>query len=151
MTITHGMSRRQFLIGPDVARAIAVVDPATVSDEEIAVLKAAGVVGLRINLAVQGEDPGAAAVEAAGKATARVADHGLVVQIFADMPRLEPLEETIGTAPVPIALDHFAGAKAGGGTDQPGFAALERLLADGKVGGRVSAATTPLSAPEGRG
>ncbi len=126
-------------LGPEVARAIAVVDPATVTDEEIAALKATGVVGLRINLAVQGEDRGAAAVEAVSKATARVAGHDLVVQVFADMPLLEPLEETIAAAPVPIVLDHFAGAKAAEGTGQPGFAALERLLADGKVWLKLSA------------
>jgi predicted TIM-barrel fold metal-dependent hydrolase len=126
-------------LGPEVARAIAVVDPAVVSDQELAALTGAGVVGLRINLAVQGEDRGAAAVEAVSKATARVADHGLVVQIFADMPLLEALEETIATAPVPVVLDHFAGAKAAEGTGQPGFAALERLLADGRVWVKLSA------------
>jgi predicted TIM-barrel fold metal-dependent hydrolase len=78
-------------------------------------------------------------VAAVSRATTRVADHGLVVQVFADMSLLEPLEEIIATASVPIVLDHFAGAKAAEGMKQPGFAALKRLLADGKVWVKLSA------------
>lgn len=64
----------------------------------------------------------------------------LVLQVFADMPLLEPLEATIAAAPVPIVLDHFAGAKASSGTNQPGFAALTRLVLDGEVWVKLSAA-----------
>ncbi len=126
-------------LGPDTARAIAVVDPASVTDAELAALKEAGVVGVRVNLATQGENRGDAAVEAVVRATERVAGHGLAVQIFADMPLLDPLESTLASAPVPIILDHFAGAKAAEGTGQPGFAALERLLAAGNVWVKLSA------------
>jgi 2-pyrone-4,6-dicarboxylate lactonase len=126
-------------LGPQVARAIAVVDPAAVTDEELSALKAAGVVGLRINLAVKGEDSGAMAVEAVDKLLSRVTAHDMAIQIFADMPLLEPLEQTLAASPVPIVLDHFAGAKASEGVGQPGFAVLQRLLADGKVWVKLSA------------
>jgi predicted TIM-barrel fold metal-dependent hydrolase len=126
-------------LGPETARGVAVVDPTAVTDGELDTLKAAGVVGFRINLAVQGEDRGAKAVEAVERMTARVAGQDLVVQVFADMPLIEPLEATIAGSATPIVLDHFAGAKAAEGTAQPGFAALARLLADGKVWVKLSA------------
>lgn len=125
---------------PQVARAIAVVDPKAVTDEELVALKAAGVVGLRVNLAVKGEDSGAAAVAAVTQVLSRVAEHDLLVQIFADMPLLDPLADTFAASPVPIVLDHFAGAKAAEGAGQGGFSTLEQLLADGKAWVKLSAA-----------
>jgi predicted TIM-barrel fold metal-dependent hydrolase len=130
-------------LGPDMARAIAVVDPETVTDEELQALRDAGVVGARINLAVSGEDSGAAAVQAVERMTQRVAAHDMIVQINADLPLLEALEETITASPVPIVLDHFAGAKAAEGLEQPGFASLIRLLGGGKVWVKLSAPYRP--------
>jgi predicted TIM-barrel fold metal-dependent hydrolase len=126
-------------LGPDTARAIAVVDPETVTDEELQALRDAGVVGVRINLAVAGEDSGAAAVQAVERMTSRVANHDMIVQVFADLPLLDALEETIAASPVPVVLDHFAGAKAAEGLEQPGFAALSRLLSAGHVWVKLSA------------
>lgn len=126
-------------LGPDVARGIAVVDPAVVTDAELDALSAAGVVGLRINLAVRAEDRGAAAIDAVARLTSRIAGTGLLMQIFAGMPLLEALEPILTEMPIPVVLDHFAGARAAAGSGQPGFAALMRLLGDGKVWVKLSA------------
>lgn len=126
-------------LGPQVARAIAVVDPKAATDEELAALKAAGVVGLRVNFVSKGEDSSAAAVAAVDQVLTRAETHDLLVQIFADMPLLDPLADSFAASPVPIVLDHFAGAKAAEGTGQPGFSTLERLLAGGKVWVKLSA------------
>ena len=125
--------------GPDVARGVAVVDAATVADEELDRLKRAGVVGLRVNLNVKGEARAKAAIDVVSRTAARAAPHGLAVQIYVDLPLVEALADTIVAAPVPVVLDHFGGARAEGGVDQPGFGTLLHLLAAGNTWVKLSA------------
>ena len=126
-------------LGPETARGVAVVDPASVADAELDRLGRAGVVGLRVNLNVKGEARVKAAVDAVSRTVARAAPHGLAVQIYVDLPLVEALAETIAAAPVPVVLDHFGGARSEGGVDQPGFATLLRLLAAGDTWVKLSA------------
>ncbi len=126
-------------LGPSVARGIAVIDTATVTDDELAALQKAGVVGIRVNLQVKGEGRVAAAVNAVSKAMSRVAPLGFVVQIYVDLQLVSALADTINASPVPVVLDHFGGAQAGLGLDQPGFAALQQLLGTGKAYVKLSA------------
>ncbi|MGW1420159.1 amidohydrolase family protein [Bradyrhizobium manausense] len=127
-------------LGPGISRGIAVIDPDRIRDADLTKLTQGGVVGVRVNLNVKGEDRAAAAVAAVAKTMARVARPGLAVQIYVDLPLVEPLAETITASPVPVILDHFAGAKAALGPEQPGFATLLRLLDTGKVWVKLSAA-----------
>lgn len=127
-------------LGPTVARGIAVIDAAGTVDCDLLALKLAGVVGIRVNLNVKGEDRAVAAIAAIAKSISRVAAAGLIVQIYMDLPLLAELADTIVASPVPVILDHFAGADAARGPDQPGFDALFRLLDTGKVWVKLSAA-----------
>ena len=126
-------------LGRDVSRGIAVVDPARIGDADLRALAQSGVVGVRVNLNVKGEDRATAAVAAVARAMSCVAGTGLAVQIYVDLPLVEPLADTIATTRVPVILDHFAGARAALGPEQPGFATLLRLFDTGKVWIKLSA------------
>ena len=134
----RGLLRGLAELGPLAARGIAVIDPAAVSDEELASLKGAGVVGVRVNLHTGGDDRGAAAVSAVEATIARVSDHGLAVQIYVELALVERLAATIAASPVPVILDHFGGAKAAHGLGQPGFSTLLRLLEGGNTWVKLS-------------
>ncbi|NVO14377.1 MAG: amidohydrolase family protein [Rhodoplanes sp.] len=131
-------------LGPTTARGIAVIDPATVTDDQLRTLRDAGVVGVRVNLHTKGEDRAQAVVAAVAQTAQRVAPFDMVVQIYADLALVAALEDTIAASPVPVVLDHFAGARVEPGRSEsnrapPGHAALIRLLGDGRVWIKLSA------------
>jgi len=104
-------------------------------------LHAAGVRGVRINLASVGAaDPGAA--EAALRATAaRIAPLGWHVDLHAGLDVIAALGDAIERSPAPTVVDHFGYADPAGRADQSGFGALCDLAAAG-------GAYVKLSAPE---
>ena len=122
-----------------VARGIAVIDVKTVTDGELIALQSAGVVGVRVNLEVKGVDRASSTVDAVVSVIRRVAPFGLAVQIYVDLKLVEALAETIAASPVPIILDHFGGAQARLGLDQPGLATLLGLLQTDKLYVKLSA------------
>lgn len=129
-------------LGPTVARGIAVIDPAAVTDQALRALRDAGVTGVRVNLHTKGEDREQAAVAAVAQTARRVAAFDMVVQIYVDLALVAALEETIAASPVPVVLDHFAGARVEPGRPEqvpPGQAALLRLLGAGRVWIKLSA------------
>lgn len=129
-------------LGPTVARGIAVIDPAAVTDDKLQALRDAGVTGVRVNLHTQGEDREQAAIAAVAQTARRVAAFDMVVQIYVDLALVAALEETIAASPVPVVLDHFAGARVEPGRPEqvpPGQTALLRLLGDGRVWIKLSA------------
>ena len=96
--------------------------------------------GVRVNLATAGEsDPGQARRNLAA-AVARVAPLGWHVQVYTRLSVVAGLSEDVAKLPVPIVFDHFGGAQAAGGVDQPGFAALLALVGAGHAYVKVSAA-----------
>ncbi|MBA4790789.1 MAG: amidohydrolase family protein [Rhizobiales bacterium] len=129
-------------------RAVAVIDPEVTSDAEIRALRTAGVRALRVNLESRGESRGQAARAAFEATAARAAAHGLAVQIYAAMPLLPHLADLIEASAAPTILDHFAGAKAEAGLDQPGFDDLMHLLAGGKTWVKLSGAYRASSLPD---
>lgn len=128
-------------------RAVAVIDPETTPDSEVKALRDAGVSALRVNLESRGETRADFARDAFTRTAARAADHGLAVQIYATMPLLSHLADLIAASAAPTILDHFAGAKAAAGLEQPGFADLLHLLASGKVWVKLSGAYRASSVP----
>jgi predicted TIM-barrel fold metal-dependent hydrolase len=100
----------------------------------------AGIRGVRVNLETAGEtDPGAARRNLAA-AVERVAPRGWHVQVYTRLSVVAELSDEIARLPVPIVFDHFGGAQAAGGVDQPGFAALLQLVGAGHAYVKVSAA-----------
>ena len=69
-----------------------------------------------------------------------VAAHGWHIQINTRLSVVEALERHILRGPATVVFDHFAQADPSLGIDQPGFAALMRLLQSGRTYVKVSGA-----------
>jgi predicted TIM-barrel fold metal-dependent hydrolase len=126
-------------LGPDVARGIAVIDPATVTEAGLRVLHDAGVRGVRINLEVRSEERRDTAAKAIRAAADKVAPLGWSVQVYADVEVIGGIAEVLESLPVPVILDHFAGVKADRGSNQAGLADVLRLMETGHVYTKMSA------------
>ena len=123
----------------DDARGVAVIDDKT-TESELDALGKAGIRGIRINLATSGvSDPniGRARLE---KAIERMKSRGWHIQVYADAPVVSAVKDLIAAAPMPIVFDHFGGAVADLGLEQPGFADLLALVKSGKAYVKISGA-----------
>ena len=118
--------------GGSEARGVAVIGPAT-TEGELEALHRAGVRGVRINLESYGVYDPAEARRQLRDAAARVALLGWHVQTYSTLPMLVDLEEAIRALPVPLVIDHFGGAAAARGADQPGFEVVRALVRDGNA------------------
>ena len=130
-------------LGRERARGIGLVtDDAT--DRELDLLVRQGLAGIRLNT-VHGGVLSWAGVEAMAP---RLAERGLHVQMLtrADT-HLVDLAPRIRLLGVPVVLDHFAWPDLGAGVDEPGFAALRALLAEGRVWVKLSAPYRRADAP----
>lgn len=127
------------------ARGVAVVAEDT-TPAELKALDAGGIRGLRLNLAAEapGLDPRPRVIRAA----AICADFGWHLQIFAGLAILQELAGTLESLPVPVMLDHFAGARAELGPSQSGFSAILRLMGSGKAYVKVAAPYLASSLPD---
>jgi predicted TIM-barrel fold metal-dependent hydrolase len=121
------------------ARGVAVIDDKT-TESELDALGQAGIRGIRINLATSGvTDPniGRTRLE---KAIERMKSRGWHIQVYADAPVVSAVKDLIAAAPMPIVFDHFGGAVADLGLEQPGFADLLALVKSGKAYVKISGA-----------
>jgi predicted TIM-barrel fold metal-dependent hydrolase/predicted NBD/HSP70 family sugar kinase len=121
------------------ARGVAVIDEKT-SSAALDEMHRAGIRGVRVNLETAGETDLGAARRNLAAAVARVAPLGWHVQVYTRLSVIAGLSEEVARLPVPIVFDHFGGARAEGGVDQPGFAALLALVAAGYAYVKVSGA-----------
>jgi predicted TIM-barrel fold metal-dependent hydrolase len=55
------------------------------------------------------------------------------VQIYTNLAVISSLKDAVMASPVPVVFDHFGGAQAALGVEQPGFADLLQLLKSGKA------------------
>ncbi|HJS85393.1 MAG TPA: amidohydrolase family protein [Acetobacteraceae bacterium] len=126
-------------LGPQRARGVAVIGEAT-SPAELDALARAGIRGVRVNL----EQAGVFDPEASAKrldATARqIAGRPWHLQIYSRLSVIAPLKAQLASLPVPVVLDHFAGARAALGPQQPGFDAVLDLVRSGKAYVKLSGA-----------
>jgi predicted TIM-barrel fold metal-dependent hydrolase len=65
---------------------------------------------------------------------------GWHIQVYADMPVVSAVKDLVATAPMPVVFDHFGGAQADLGLEQPGFADLLALVKSGKAYVKISGA-----------
>jgi predicted TIM-barrel fold metal-dependent hydrolase len=135
------------MVGPN-ARGVGVIDPATVSDEALIDMHAAGVRGVRVNLETFGKNDPVAAGEVLQAVSARVASLGWHVQTYTNLSVIAPLHRLISNLPTPLVVDHFGKAMANLGPHQPGFEVLLSLLREGKVWVKLSGAHRISSLPE---
>ncbi len=132
--------------GPDRARAVVVIDDKT-SNEALDEMHEIGARGVRVNLELDGvSDP----IEAGHRLWAmaeRLKPRGWHVQTYTRLRILDAVKEQLAALPVPIVFDHFAGAQAEGGVDQPGFKAVLDLVRSGKAYVKISAAYRSSKSP----
>lgn len=126
----HGTDNRVMLEAlrkhPRRLRGVAVVD-ADAPERELATLKAAGVVGLRLNV-LYGGGIGFDAVERYGALCRELGWH---LQFLIDARDLPPLAKRFATLSVPFVIDHMGHFPASEGIDCEGFRTLVSLVRDG--------------------
>jgi predicted TIM-barrel fold metal-dependent hydrolase len=121
------------------ARGVAVIDDKT-TESELDALGKAGIRGIRINLATSGvSDPNIGRTRLQN-AIERMKSRGWHIQVYADAPVISAVKDLIAAAPMPVVFDHFGGAQADLGLEQPGFADLLALVKSGKAYVKISGA-----------
>jgi predicted TIM-barrel fold metal-dependent hydrolase len=121
------------------ARGVAVIDDKT-PEADLDAMQQAGIRGIRLNLATGGvNDPNVgrprfqAAVEL-------VKNRNWHIQLFTSLSMISAIKDLVDAAPVPVVFDHFGGAQAELGTEQPGFSDLLALVKSGKAYVKISGA-----------
>jgi len=121
------------------ARGIAVIDETT-PESALDEMGRAGVCGIRVNLATAGvNDPGIARRKLQAAAE-RVKGRKWHVQVYTNPALIADLKDLVAGLAVPVVFDHFGGAQAEAGLNQPGFAALVELVESGKAYIKISGA-----------
>jgi predicted TIM-barrel fold metal-dependent hydrolase len=126
----HGTDNRLMLetlrVHPRRLRGIAVI-PLGLPESELAALKEAGVVGLRLNV-LYGGGVGFETVEAYG---ALCREMGWHLQFLIDARALPPLAGRLARLPVPFCVDHMGHFPTSCGVGDEGFRTLVSLVRDG--------------------
>ncbi len=126
-------------LGPGRARGIAVIDDKT-SAAELDTMAQAGIRGIRINLEQAGVVDPAASAKRLDAAVQQIAGRPWHLQVYSRLSVIAPLKDQFAALPFPVVFDHFAGAQAALGPQQPGFAAVLELVASGKAYVKISGA-----------
>ncbi|MEO8039571.1 MAG: amidohydrolase family protein [Betaproteobacteria bacterium] len=130
----YGMNARG-----DDARGVAVIDDKT-RESELDAMGAAGIRGIRLNLATVGISDPALGRQRFLAAVERVKSRGWHIQIFTNLAMITAIKDLVATSPVPVVFDHFGGAKAEQGIAQPGFSDLLDLVRSGQAYIKISGA-----------
>ena len=121
------------------ARGIAVL-PHDVSPTTLDDLHHAGIRGVRINLGTAGNTNVAEAKNRLKSAIEQIQGRKWHVQVYAALSVVAALSDLVLASPAPVVFDHFGGAKAVAGIQQPGFDQLLKLLRSGKAYVKISGA-----------
>jgi predicted TIM-barrel fold metal-dependent hydrolase len=121
------------------ARGVAVIDEKT-PESDLDAMHKDGFRGIRLNLATSGvSDPNVAKQRFQG-AVDRMKARGWHVQLYTTLPLIAAIKEQVLASPVPAVFDHFGGADAALGVEQPGFSDLVDLVKSGKAYVKISGA-----------
>src|SRR4051812_34490305 len=121
------------------ARGVAVIDDKT-SDADLASMGEAGIRGIRLNLATGGVSDPNVGRQRFQAAVERMKARGWHIQLFTSLAMISAIKELVAAAPMPIVFDHFGGAQAALGVEQPGFADLLELVKSGEAHVKISGA-----------
>src|SRR6266478_5513233 len=105
------------------ARGVAVIDDKT-SESDLDTMNKQGFRGIRLNLATGGVNDPTVGRPRFSAAVDRVKARGWHVQLFTSLSMISAIKDLVATTPVPVVFDHFGGAQASLGLEQPGFADL---------------------------
>jgi predicted TIM-barrel fold metal-dependent hydrolase len=114
------------------ARGVAVIDEKT-PDKDLDAMAAAGIRGIRLNLATAGQQDAAAARGRITAAIERIKGRNWHLQIFTGADVIPGIKDLVFGSPVPVVFDHFGGIKTALGPAQPGFADLIELVRAGNA------------------
>jgi predicted TIM-barrel fold metal-dependent hydrolase len=130
----YGMNGR----GAD-ARGVVVIDDKT-PESELDALGQAGVQGVRLNLTTAGISDPSIGRQRFQTAAERVQSRNWHGQMATTLAMISALKDLVAASPVPVVFDHFGGAQAERGPQQPGFADLVELVRSGKAYVKISGA-----------
>ena len=130
----YGMAAR----GAD-ARGVAVIGDNT-TETELDSMGKAGIVGIRLNLATGGVSDPNVGRQRLTAAIERMKARGWHIQIYTDLAMIAAVKDLVAASPLPVVFDHFGGAQADKGLEQPGFAELIELVKSGKAYVKISGA-----------
>ena len=123
------------------ARAIAVIDVQSPgSDTMLADLDAAGVRGIRLNLETSGIADPSVGSQRVRAAIDRLRGSRWHIQMNTRLSMIDAIRAQVAGAPVRFVFDHFGGAQASRGLDQPGFKSLLDLVRGGSAYVKISGA-----------
>ncbi|MGT2479596.1 amidohydrolase family protein [Methylobacterium oryzae CBMB20] len=134
------------LLGPERARGVAVIGPGT-STADLDALVKAGIRGIRVNLEQAGVFDPAVSAKALDSAVQQIGQRPWHLQVYSRLPVIAPLKQQFSALPVPVVFDHFAGAQAALGPDQPGFNDVLDLVRSGKAWVKLSGAYRASNKP----
>jgi predicted TIM-barrel fold metal-dependent hydrolase len=121
------------------ARGVAVIDDKT-PESDLDTMNKQGFRGIRLNLATGGVNDPSVGRPRFSAAVDRVKTRGWHVQLFTNLAMISAIKDLVAASPVPVVFDHFGGALAELGVDQPGFADLLELVKSGKAYVKISGA-----------
>lgn len=126
-------------LGTRRARGVAVIDEKTSSADMDAMVKA-GIRGIRINLETTGVTDPEASAKQLDTMVAKIAGRPWHLQMYARLSVIASLKAKFLSLPMPVVFDHFAGADAALGAQQPGFDAVLEMVKSGKAYVKISGA-----------
>ena len=126
-------------LGPQRARGIAVIGPDT-APAELDAMHQAGIRGVRLNLETSGVFDPAVSARVLDDAVKQIAGRPWHIQMYARLSVFAALYDRLAVLPVPAVFDHFAGADASKGADQPDFLTVLDLVKSGKAYVKISGA-----------
>ncbi len=100
----------------------------------------AGIRGVRVNLEQAGVFDPAASAKRLQEAVQQIGGRPWHLQIYSRLSVIAPLKTQLAALPMPVVFDHFAGAQAALGPQQPGFDAVLDLVRAGKAYVKISGA-----------
>jgi predicted TIM-barrel fold metal-dependent hydrolase len=124
--------------GP-TARGVAVIDDKT-SESDLDAMGQAGFRGVRLNLATGGTNDPNVGRQRFQAAVERMKNRGWHIQMYTSLAMISAIKDLVATSPVTLVFDHFGGAQAELGVEQPGFANLVELVKSGKAYVKISGA-----------
>ena len=119
------------------ARGVAVIDDKT-PESDLDAMQKDGFRGIRLNLATSGINDPNVAKQRFQAAVDRIKARGWHVQLYTTLPLIAAIKELVVAAAVPAVFDHFGGADAALGIEQPGFSDLVDLVKSGKAYVKIS-------------
>ena len=122
------------------ARGVAVIDDKT-SESDLDAMNQAGIRGIRLNLATGGVNDPNVGRQRLQAGIERVKNrNNWHIQMFTNLAMISAIKDLVAASPVVVVFDHFGGARAELGPEQPGFADLTELVRSGKAYVKISGA-----------